>query len=55
VVVLRYLDDLSEADTAQLLGLSAGTVKSHASRGLAQLRAALPVTDDSPAEPRRTS
>lgn len=55
VVVLRYLDDLSEADTARVLGLSTGTVKSHAARGLARLRAALPVTDDSPAQPGRTS
>lgn len=41
-VVLRYLDDLSEADTAQAMGCSVGTVKSHTSRGLAQLRAVLP-------------
>jgi RNA polymerase sigma-70 factor (sigma-E family) len=39
VVVLRYFDDLSEAETAQLLGCSVGTVKAHASRGLHQLRA----------------
>lgn len=41
VVVLRYLDDLSEAETAALLGCSIGSVKSHASRGLARLRPAL--------------
>jgi RNA polymerase sigma-70 factor (sigma-E family) len=40
-VVLRILEDLSEADTATLLGVSAGTVKSHLSRGVAHLRAAL--------------
>lgn len=39
VLVLRYLDDQSEADTARLLGISAGTVKSRAARGLASLRA----------------
>jgi RNA polymerase sigma-70 factor (sigma-E family) len=39
VVVLRYFDDLSEAETAELLGCSVGTVKAHASRGLQQLRA----------------
>jgi RNA polymerase sigma-70 factor (sigma-E family) len=41
VVVLRYWDDMSEVDTAALLGCSVGTVKSHASRGLARLRAVL--------------
>jgi RNA polymerase sigma-70 factor (sigma-E family) len=39
VVVLRYLDDRSERDTAILLGCSVGTVKSAASRGLGALRA----------------
>lgn len=38
VVVLRYLADCSEADVAALLGCSTGTVKQHASRGLAALR-----------------
>jgi|SRR5215469_1284370 len=38
VLVLRYFDDLSEAETAQMLGCSLGTVKSHAARGLARLR-----------------
>ena len=44
VVVLRYFDDLSEAETAQMLGCSLGTVKSQTARGLARLR----VTADSP-------
>lgn len=39
VVVLRYFDDLSEAETATVLGCSVGSVKAHASRGLQQLRA----------------
>jgi len=39
VVVLRYCLDLSEQQTADLLGLSVGGVKSAASRGLAALRA----------------
>jgi RNA polymerase sigma-70 factor (sigma-E family) len=38
VLVLRYVDDLSEAQVADLLGCSTGTVKSRASRGLARLR-----------------
>ena len=38
VLVLRYWEDLSEADTAAILGCSAGTVKSQAARGLAKLR-----------------
>jgi RNA polymerase sigma-70 factor (sigma-E family) len=38
VVVLRYFGDLSEHHIARELGISEGTVKSHASRGLAGLR-----------------
>ena len=38
VVVCRWFDDLSEAQTAERLGISAGTVKSHTSRALAALR-----------------
>ena len=38
VLVLRYLDDRSETETAQLLGISPGTVKSRAARGVAALR-----------------
>lgn len=46
VVVLRYYADLSEADTADHLGISRGAVKSHASRGLARLRELLPDLSD---------
>ncbi|CAM3979323.1 SigE family RNA polymerase sigma factor [Kibdelosporangium persicum] len=38
VLVLRFYDDLSEADTACALGCSVGTVKSQTSRGLTRLR-----------------
>lgn len=41
VVVLRYVADLPEAAVAHALGCSVGTVKTHASRGLAALREAL--------------
>jgi RNA polymerase sigma-70 factor (sigma-E family) len=38
VLVLRYWEQLSEAEAAEMLGCSIGTVKSTASRGLARLR-----------------
>jgi RNA polymerase sigma factor (sigma-70 family) len=37
-LVLRYYEDLSESDTAQLMGCAVGTVKSHVSAGLSRLR-----------------
>ena len=37
-IVLRYYEGLSEADTAAVLGVSVGTVKSQVFRGLARLR-----------------
>ena len=41
VLVLRYYEDLPEAEIASLLGCSPGTVKTHAHRGLRALRAEL--------------
>jgi RNA polymerase sigma-70 factor (sigma-E family) len=46
VLVLRYYEDLSEAQIAAQLGLSPGTVKSHASRALAALRTQLAAEPD---------
>lgn len=46
VVVLRYLTDFSEAQTAAALGCSPGTVKSHAARGLHALRVTLELADE---------
>jgi RNA polymerase sigma-70 factor (sigma-E family) len=37
-IVLRYYEDLSEAETADILGCAVGTVKSMVSRGVASLR-----------------
>ena len=38
VLVLRYCEDLPEAEVAELLGCSTGSVKTHAHRGLRALR-----------------
>jgi RNA polymerase sigma-70 factor (sigma-E family) len=40
-LVLRYYGDLSEVQIAETMGISPGAVKSHASRGMAALRASL--------------
>ena len=55
VVVLRYYEGLSEAEIAEVLGCSPGTVKSSASRALARLRTVpglLPPSDEPSPEDR---
>jgi RNA polymerase sigma-70 factor (sigma-E family) len=49
VLVLRYFEELTEAETAQALGCSIGTVKSTAARGLARLRDLAVLADSTPA------
>jgi RNA polymerase sigma-70 factor (sigma-E family) len=46
VVVMRYWEDLSVAETAAVLGKSEGTIKSQAAKGLASLRKLLTVDRD---------
>jgi RNA polymerase sigma-70 factor (sigma-E family) len=46
MVVLRYYEDLSEAETADVLGVSIGTVKSTTSRALVKLRDSAGLRDD---------
>lgn len=41
----RYFDDLTEAETAEVLDMAIGTVKSQSHRALAALRAAIPALE----------
>jgi RNA polymerase sigma-70 factor (sigma-E family) len=47
VLVLRYFDDLTEARTAEILGVTVGTVKSQASAALRRLRELAPELSES--------
>ena len=46
VIVLRHVEDRSEEETAEILGIRPGTVKSRLARGLAALRAELGERDE---------
>lgn len=48
VVVLRYYEDLTEAEIATALNISVGSVKTHAHRGLAALESLLAPPEASP-------
>jgi RNA polymerase sigma factor (sigma-70 family) len=52
VIVLRYLADLSVPEVAAALGVSPGSVKTHAHRGIARLRDELGASDDANVEER---
>lgn len=45
VIVLRYYEDLTERETAAILGIAVGTVKSQARDALSRLRQMLPGLD----------
>ncbi|NUP48691.1 MAG: SigE family RNA polymerase sigma factor [Catenulispora sp.] len=57
VLVLRYFDDLTEVQIAEVLGITVGTVKSQASRALAKLREVMDPPDHAraPEDPARSA
>jgi RNA polymerase sigma-70 factor (sigma-E family) len=54
VLVLRYFEDLSEMETAEILGCSVGTVKSQTHYAIARLRAVAPELAELVREPEST-
>ena len=55
VLVLRYFEDMSEGETAVVMGCSVGNVKSQASRGLQKLREAVDGGQDVIGLPKRSA
>jgi RNA polymerase sigma-70 factor (sigma-E family) len=55
LIVLRYFEDTSEAETAQILGIAIGSVKSQTSHALRRLRDLAPELADLVRETRGTS
>ncbi|MCZ3390012.1 MAG: SigE family RNA polymerase sigma factor [Actinomycetia bacterium] len=52
VLVLRYFEDLSEQQTAEVLGVTVGTVKSHSAAALTRLRSVTTKWEDQDASER---
>ncbi|KRV46963.1 RNA polymerase subunit sigma-24 [Wenjunlia vitaminophila] len=55
VLVLRYFEDLTEAETARVMGCSVGTVKKQASKALSRLRGDASVMGTAPVKPSVTA
>lgn len=50
VIALRFYEDRSDAEIAELLGCREGTVRAHCSRALATLRVAMSATEPAPGD-----
>ena len=51
VIVLRYYEDLTERETAEILGIAVGTVKSQSRDAMVRMRELLPDLAVEPADP----